>query len=263
MAAHALTDRVSRSTCGRPLVLRWRDICSGSQRDNVSPTCGPGRRSTQEEAPSHDLLRGTRIARRVLVIGLGVVLLDRGAALAAPVLSDMALGSPTAPLTIIEYASMTSAQCAAFHRAVLPRLRAEYIDKGKVRLVYRDFPLDAAALRAATLARCAGEQRYFAFLETFYEQQTVWANTMDPLAALERIARSTGMMPAEIKACLSNREVEEYALESRLQAQSRFGIFGTPSFVIEGRTYKAIQSFEDLKRIIDPLLAARTAPSSG
>ena len=214
-------------------------------------------RSKRKEACSRYIL----ICRRVFLMGLaGTAVLNRAGAAEALALSDMAIGDPDAPLTIIVYASMTCSQCATFHAAVLPKLKAEYIDTGKVRLIYRDFPLDAAALRAAALARCAGEMQYFGFLETLYEHQSEWARARDPMAALERFARVGGMAPGELKACLRNRAIEEYALESRLEAQSRFGIFEVPSFVIEGRTYRAPQSFEDLRRMIDPLLTQRAAP---
>lgn len=193
-----------------------------------------------------------------LIFVLLFVIFGRSATAQDAVLSDFAFGRPDAPLTIVEFASMTCPHCAEFHEQVLPKLKSEYIDTGKVRLVYRDFPLDGLALRAAMVARCAGADRYAGFVEVIYAQQKTWARAQDPLQALEKLARQGGLSAESFKACLANKQVETYVLTSRMSGEREFKISGTPSFVIEDKTHKGIESFDELKRIIDPLLARRS-----
>ena len=99
------------------------------------------------------------------------------------------LGNPDAPVTIIEYASLTCPHCAQFHTEVLPELKERYIDPGKVRLIYRDFPLDQMALAAAALAHCAGPERYFSMLDVLFETQSNWAQADDPITAIKRLGK--------------------------------------------------------------------------
>lgn len=193
-----------------------------------------------------------------LIFALVFGIFGRSATAQDAMLSDFAFGRPDAPLTIVEFASMTCPHCAEFHEQVLPKLKSEYIDTGKVQLIYRDFPLDGDALRAAMIARCAGADRYAGFLEVIYGQQKNWAGAQDPFQALERLAKLGGLSSEAFKACLANREVETYVLNSRMSGRREFKISGTPSFVINGRTYTGIASFDELKGIIDPLLARRS-----
>src|SRR5262249_57342023 len=115
--------------------------------------------------------------------------LSGGAALAqgnAPTVSpdDRILGKPDAPITIVEYASLTCPHCAAFERDTLPKLKTQYIDTGKVKLIYRDFPLDSRATLAAMIARCAPRDRYFGFVDAFFRSQDQWARSEDPVRSL-------------------------------------------------------------------------------
>src|SRR6185312_15839778 len=106
-----------------------------------------------------------------------------------PTPQDHVLGKADAPITITEYASLTCPHCAEFDRDTLPKIKKNWIDTGKAKLVYRDFPLDQLALRAAMLARCAPPDRYFAFINTLFQSQDTWARSSDPEQALERIGR--------------------------------------------------------------------------
>ena len=122
---------------------------------------------------------------------------------------EAVLGAADAPVTVIEYASMTCPHCAQFHAKAMPALKDEYIAKGKVRLVYRDFPLDAMALKAAMVARCGGEDRYFAFVDVIYGQQARWARSPDPVAALKQLVQIGGLRAGEVDACLADKALED------------------------------------------------------
>jgi len=181
----------------------------------------------------------------------------------ADILTDMVLGKPDAPLTIIEYASLACSHCANFHENTLPRLKAEYIDTGKVRLVFRDFPFEEAGLRAAMLARCSGPDRFFGFIEILFRQQRIWAAAPNPVEALGQIGRLGGIGEEQFRACLANRPLEEYILKSRLKGQNESGVNSTPTFIIGSEKYSGTRSFEDMKKLIDPLLTPKKSSMIG
>jgi protein-disulfide isomerase len=174
---------------------------------------------------------------------------------AAAFLDEAVLGSAEAPITIIEYASMTCPHCAAFHRSALPALKEQYLATGKARLVYRDFPLDQLALQAAMVARCGGPERYFAF-DVIYGQQQRWARASDPIAALKQLVAIGGLPAAEIDACLADKALEETVLRSRLAGQNEHQVSSTPTFVVNGQKHVGLDDPNEWRRILDPLLAA-------
>lgn len=177
----------------------------------------------------------------------------------APAMQEMALGNPDAPVTVVEYASLTCPHCATFHTQVLPELKAEYIDTGKVRLVFRDFPLDRFALSAAMLARCSGPEKYFPFLEMLFKQQQKWIGSGAPdevMDNLSRLARLAGMDDAAVAACLKDEALSEYILTERLNGNKEFDIQSTPTLVIDGKAYPGVRRIDELRTIIDPLLPA-------
>ena len=169
-------------------------------------------------------------------------------------LQESAIGAPDAPVTMIEYSSLTCPHCAAFHTDTLPGLKERYIDTGKVRLVLRDFPLDEAALRAAMIAHCAGPERHARFVDVFFAQQQNWARAKDPVQALTQLAKLGGLGEAEVKACLADQELEKAVLQARLDGQQRFDIRSTPTFIIDGKAYPGNRSVEEFAEIIDPML---------
>lgn len=164
------------------------------------------------------------------------------------------IGDPAAPVTMIEYSSLTCPHCAAFHRDTLPALKERYIDTGKVRLVIRDFPLDEAALKAAVIAHCAGPERYPAFVDVFFAQQERWARAEDPVQALKQLARLGGLGEERIDACLADRVMEDAVLRMRLEGQQQYDIRSTPTFIIGGKAYAGNRSVDEFAAIIDPLL---------
>lgn len=170
-----------------------------------------------------------------------------------PRLQDMVLGKAEAPVTIVEYASLTCPHCAHFHETVLPTLKAEYIDTGKVKLIFRDFPLDQLAFAGAVLARCGGPEKYYTFLNVLFAQQRQWAGSQDPKAALAQIGRLGGISSEQFEKCLQDKAMGDYILNSRLEGNQKHGVNSTPSFVIDGKTQAGVPSIDDLRKQLDAL----------
>jgi protein-disulfide isomerase len=151
---------------------------------------------------------------------------------AADALKDRVLGDANAPIEIIEYASLTCTHCRDFHVDVMPDLKKNYIDTGKVKLVYRDFPFDQLGLMATVLSRCAPPSRYFQFLDVLFQNQDKWTKDPDPVGALTRIGKLGGLSGEDFKACLDNKELVDGILQTRLTANQQFDVKSTPTFLI-------------------------------
>lgn len=157
-----------------------------------------------------------------------------GQALAQPATGDMALGDPNAPVTVVEFASMTCPHCAAFHHDSFPLLKAEFIDTGQVYFVFREFPLDNLALVAAVLARCAGPERYFPFVDALFRQQEAWSRSDDPFTSLVQLGQLGGVSRAQFEACTEDTELVNAVANSRMRAEQQYAVESTPSFVVNG-----------------------------
>jgi len=168
--------------------------------------------------------------------------------------NDNITGSMDAPVTLVEYSSMTCPHCAQFHTTVLPTIKSEFIDKGHVRLVFRDFPLDNLALTASVVARCAGPDRYFPFLNALFASQDKWARDRNPVAALSRIARLGGMSQADFDSCLKKKEVAEKVLAQRLEADKAYGVRSTPTIIVNGDLYGGGLGIDQLRAVINSKL---------
>lgn len=168
---------------------------------------------------------------------------------------DMILGSPDAKVTIVEYASLTCPHCAKFHKETLPKIKAEFVDTGKVKLVYRDFPFDEASLRAAMMARCAGKERYFGFLDAMFSSQDSWANPANWRAGLARIGKLGGMSQEAFDNCLADKSVESGILARRLEGQ-KHGVESTPTFFINGEKVAGAYPFDHFAQVIKRKLPA-------
>lgn len=174
------------------------------------------------------------------------------ALLEAGALGDQVLGSPDAPVTIVEYASMTCPHCANFHEGTFPQLKETYVDTGRVRFIFREFPFDDLALAASMIARCAGEDKYFPMVEVMFEQQQVWAsNERNPRDELFKIAKLAGMTREQFDACLVNEEVARGILDARERAAREFGVESTPTFFINGKMLRGNQSFDTFEKAIE------------
>ncbi len=169
-------------------------------------------------------------------------------------LEDMFIGDSAAPVTIIEYASLTCSHCATFTLETFPYLKKEYIDTGKVYYAMREFPLDNLAFAASMLARCAPKEQYYDILDLFFAQQRKWAFTQDPLGNLKAMARQIGYNDKTFEECLSNQDIIKGVNESRDRAHTEFGVKATPTFFINGEKHPGALTVEQLDKIIKPLL---------
>jgi protein-disulfide isomerase len=169
-------------------------------------------------------------------------------------LPDMSLGKSDAPVTIVEYASMTCSHCAAFHEATYPALKSKYIDTGKVRFILREFPLDPLATAGFMLARCAGPDKRNAMIDLLFAQQKNWAFNEKPIEALSNLVKQTGMTQESFEACLKDQSLYEKVNEVRNKGAEKFGVNATPTFFINGRKQSGEISPATLDQIIEPLL---------
>jgi protein-disulfide isomerase len=151
--------------------------------------------------------------------------------------NDRILGTPDAPITIIEYASMTCPHCAHFDEDVLPAIKKKWIDTGKVRLVLRDFPLDDEAVHASMIARCAPPKEFYAYIDTFFNDQEQWVEVPNYQAELTRLAELGGMGKDQVDKCLNDKALENQVLASRLAAANQLGVDATPTFFINGTKF--------------------------
>ena len=148
---------------------------------------------------------------------------------------DRVLGNRDAGVQIIEYASLTCPHCANFKLNVFPQVKAAWVDTGRVRYVYRDFPLDQVALQAALVARCAPEDRAFPLLEALFQTQGQWATAADPVAAIRRIGRLAGLSDERISECLADQALQTQVLQQRLNGAQVFNVQATPTILINGQ----------------------------
>ena len=172
----------------------------------------------------------------------------------AEAMADRALGDEKAPVTMIEYASLGCSHCAAFHRETLPNIKKTYIDTGKVRLIFRDFPLGGAAMAASMLARCAPANQYFGLLEVLFREQGRWAASQKPVEELERIGRMAGLSKDDVQACLNNQPLLTALRSAAEEGKHKHGLESTPSFVIDGKTYAGALPYEEFQKVLDAAL---------
>src|SRR5262245_6596735 len=178
----------------------------------------------------------------------------QGAAPSAPIsseellqpgpLGEMSMGPDNAQVTIVEYASMTCPHCAHFHEQTLPELKKRYIDTGKVRFIFREFPFDPLAAGAFMLARCAEKDKYFPMIDALFSQQTTWA-VQKPIEPLFAIAKQAGYTKETFEACLANQKVLEGIEWVRSRGAQKFGVDSTPTFFINGTRHKGALSIDD------------------
>jgi protein-disulfide isomerase len=161
-------------------------------------------------------------------------------------LEDIVMGKPDAPVTIVEYASMTCPHCAQFHTAVLPPLKAKYIDNGQVKLILREFPLDGLAVAAFMLARCAGPDRYYPMVAALFETQGTWAVPgTEGKDKLLLIARQAGFSKEKFDQCLADKDLFNKIVAVRQQANEKFQVDSTPSFFVNGKRMKGDHQLKD------------------
>jgi len=171
---------------------------------------------------------------------------------------DMALGDDDAPVTMIEYASFTCPHCATFHAEIMPQLKRDYIDTGKVRFIHREVFFDRYGLWAGIVARCGGEMRYFGVADMIYARMGEWTRGADAAAVadnLRRIGRTAGLSDDQLDACLTDGGKAQALVTWYQDNATRDGVESTPSFVIDGERFSNM-SYAELRRILDDKIAA-------
>ena len=166
---------------------------------------------------------------------------------------DIVLGSDKAPVTIIEYASMTCPHCSHFHETTYPELKKKYIDTGKVRFIFREFPLDQLAAGAAMLARCAGKDKYFPLIDALFSQQKEWV-VQKPLQPMLAIAKQAGFTEQSFNECLANQQILDALKETQSRAAQKFNVNSTPTFFINGKMFRGALTAEELDKQVAPYL---------
>jgi protein-disulfide isomerase len=168
---------------------------------------------------------------------------------------EMAMGDPNAPVTVIEYASMTCGHCAHFHETTWPTLKSEYVDTGKVYFILREFPLDPLAAAGFMLARNAPGGRTFDVVDLLFERQQDWAYSDNPVEALRTLSKQFGYSPSTFEATLKDQTLLDNINAVRARASEEFKVDSTPTFFINGEQVKGAMTPEGLKAKLDPLLA--------
>jgi len=188
---------------------------------------------------------------------IGQAFAQSAADVAKPVsLPDMAIGPADAKVTITEFASMTCPHCAAFNAETFPKIKAEYIDTGKIRYIFREFPLDIKAAAGSMLARCIAKDdagKYFAVVDLLFRQQNDWVvkNTTETLT---RIGKQAGLSAPEVEACLKDQTLLDKIAADQKYASDVLKVDSTPTFFVNGERLKGSMSFEELEERIKPLL---------
>jgi protein-disulfide isomerase len=169
-------------------------------------------------------------------------------------LPEMSLGRPDAPVTIIQYQSLTCPHCRAFHRETFPELKRTYIDTGKVRFIMREFPIGKQSGNATIALRCAPPDKYFTLYGKFMEQQSSWVSQEVRLDPIFAVAKQVGMTREQFDSCLKNQAMID-GLKWVKERGRTLGIIGTPNFFVQGKLVKKTLAMGDIREMVDPLLS--------
>jgi protein-disulfide isomerase len=203
------------------------------------------------------LLRLMALSGALLPVGLGMAHAEtmkmEDLAVEGP-LGDVFIGAPDAKVTIIEYASMTCSHCANFSTKIFPLVKEKYIDTGKVRFTLREFPFDPLATAAFMLARCKGNDKYYAMVDLLFAQQKAWTGSDKPTEALLSVVRQAGFTQESFETCLKNKAIYDGVNFVKERGAKVFGVDSTPTFFINGEKRSGSISIEDMDKILTPLL---------
>jgi protein-disulfide isomerase len=173
---------------------------------------------------------------------------------------DRTLGSPKAPLTVLEYAAPTCPHCAHFDMDIFPQFKQQYIDTGKIFFIFRVFPLNAVDVAAESMARCLPEDNYFQFLDLLYRNQPKWDpeyQVPDVHAGLVEMGRIAGMSAQQVDSCIANQNEAKRIQQVGADAQTKYSINSTPSFVVDGQLHGPFMDFQELQSFVNPMLSKK------
>ena len=170
---------------------------------------------------------------------------------------DFVIGDKDAPVTIIEYASLSCSHCANFHKNTLGDLIKEYVDTGQARIVFRDFPFNYPALLGSMVLRCIPQDVRYDYMNALFQLQSKWVVRENAKSTQElyKIMQSGGMTKEEFENCINNTELENIILQAVIAAQNEFNIRSTPSFLINGNLVEGNKSIKEFRQIIDKILS--------
>jgi len=171
-----------------------------------------------------------------------------------PRADDNILGETRAPITLIEYASLSCPHCKAFAGEIVPKLDEKYVKTGKLKYIYRHFPLNGPALKGAMLVDCVPREDHYTYIQVLFDTQSKWAFTLDYVNDLKNIAELGGMAEADFDACMNNKKLEEKIAANRLIAEKQLKVSSTPTIFIDGKLTEE-RDFTALSKIIDEELA--------
>ncbi len=238
---------------------------SNGQADEVTVTESVTTTTTATEIPAEPVLAETEAeAEAAMTAGSETVVIESSTTITTmsdtdidvdALMQDRVLGNPDAPVTVVEYASMTCSHCANFHNDHLPAIKKELIETGEVKFIFREFPLDGVALRASMMARCAPADKFFGLLEVLFANQRRWVGADDPIDAMTKMGKLAGISDARMEACLSNKELETALLEGRQNATKTYELNSTPSFVFNDGAHvqSGVTDVEGFRKIISGL----------
>lgn len=183
-----------------------------------------------------------REIRNLLALAGLFFLLSASSAMAeaSTALREHAMGKETAPITVIEYSSLTCTHCADFYTKVMPEIEKRYIETGKVRFIYRDFPVDGVALKGAALAHCMPKEQFFPFIGILYNNQSTWLKTLKREETLMQYAQMAGLPADKAKACVEDTKLMDALIAVRTEAMEKFSIKATPTFIINNGDDKIV-----------------------
>lgn len=172
-------------------------------------------------------------------------------------LPDITIGKADAPVTVIEYSSLTCPHCAHFQEKVFPEFKTKYIDSGKVRFITREFPLDNLAAAASMLTRCVDPAKSFDLVELMFMTQSNWAASQSPKAKLFDIAKQAGFTQESFEKCLTDQALLDKINAQRVRASEKFQINATPTFFVNGKRIGGAATVAEFDKVIEPLLGAK------
>jgi len=169
---------------------------------------------------------------------------------------DFVIGDKNALITVIEYASLSCVHCANFHQETLPKLIKEYVDTGKIKIVFRDFPLNYPALMGSMLLQCISQEIRYEYLSALFILQSTWVKQEIEIVKKElfKIMQAGGMTKDQFNECLNDKELEQKILQGLVDVQNEFNVGTTPSFLINGMLLEGNKPFKDFKKIIDNII---------
>ena len=196
-------------------------------------------------------------SRIILIVFFIFITLKSNSGISAEKYEDILIGDRSSPIKIIVYSSLTCPHCANFHINVLPKIKKHYIDKKKVIVILKDFPLDVAALNASKLIQCVEKTRKLELIDEIYESQKIWTdgNTIEEINKnLITIGKKYNLNKNIINQCFENDSLEEWILNSRISAQKKYDIRATPTIIINEKKFDGVINFETMNKKIKKLI---------